>query len=312
MAWVKHQVTAEEAGERLDKWLVKLHPDRSRSALQKLIEVGRVKVNGEQAVIHRWLKLGDQVKIDLPELVTQKLTITPNPKVALSVLAETDDYVVLNKPIGVVMHQSESHLENDTVANGLLARYPMLAHVGDDPLRPGLVHRLDQDVSGAVIVAKNAVMFDHLKQQFMERQTGKEYLALVHGVMSQSSGEIDFPIGRSLTRPTRMAARPRGGPNQGREALTEYTLVTQFQHYALLSVKIHTGRTHQIRVHLNAIGHPVVGDEIYKPASLKTQVKAGRVMLHAHQLIFNDLAGETVTVEAPVPAEFQSFVDTLK
>lgn len=304
-----YTITPEEAGERLDKWLVGRFSDRSRSALQKSILAGQVLLNGKKVSTHIALKAGDTVEVDLAEAPSKKTLISPNPKVPFEVLVETPDYVVVNKPTGVVMHQSDNHRDSDTLANGLLARYPELSGVGEEQIRPGIVHRLDQDVSGVVIVARTQAMYDHLKQQFQNRSMVKEYIALVHGTMSQAGGTIDFPIARSVTNPTKMAAKPKGETFGTREALTEYTVEQQFQPVALLRVRIHTGRTHQIRVHMNAIGHPIVGDNVYKPADFKSSLQPGRVMLHAQKLTFTDLAGAQQTVEAPIPPEFQTYID---
>lgn len=304
-----YTITQEEAGERLDKWLVGRFSDRSRSALQKSILAGQVLLNGKKVSTHIALKAGDSVEVDLGEAPSKKTLISPNPQVPFEVLAETPDYVVINKPTGVVMHQSDNHRASDTLANGLLARYPELSGVGEEQIRPGIVHRLDQDVSGVVIVARTQAMYDHLKEQFQSRSMVKEYVALVHGTMSQPGGTIDFPIARSVTQPTKMAAKPKGETFGTREALTEYTVEQQFQPVALLRVRIHTGRTHQIRVHLNAIGHPIVGDEVYKPSDFKSSLQPGRVMLHAQRLTFTDLSGAPQTVEAPIPAQFQAFIE---
>lgn len=305
----EYVISLEEAGERLDKWLVGKYSDRSRSALQRSILAGQVVVNGKTVSTHLALKPGDVVQVDLAEAQPKQTLISPNPKVPFEVLVETPEYVVINKPAGVVMHQSDNHRASDTLANGLLARYPELSGIGEEQIRPGIAHRLDQDVSGVVIVARTQAMYDHLKAQFQERSMVKEYIALVHGVMSQPGGVIDFPIARSVTQPTKMAARPKGETFGTREALTEYTVIQQFQPVALLRVRIHTGRTHQIRVHLNAIGHPIVGDQVYKPADFTSSLQPGRVMLHAELLTFSDLSGDKQTVKAPIPPEFQTYID---
>lgn len=305
-------ISDAEAGERLDKFLVTHFPGRSRGFLQKLVKDGAVQVNGKTVAPHLFLKQGDVVNGEVPEASAQLIQVVPNPNVSVEVLVETPEYIVLNKPAGLVVHQSESHREPDTLVNGLLARYPELVGLGDDKNRPGMVHRLDQDVSGVMVVARTAPMFSALKKQFQERTAVKEYVAIVHGVMSQPSGQIDFPIARSTTQPTKMAARPKHQTAGARDALTDYAVEEQFQQFSLLRVKIHTGRTHQIRVHLNAISHPIVGDEIYKPDSLRSQIKPGRVLLHAQRLTFQDLAGASQTISAPIPADFQSYVERFR
>lgn len=309
------QVAAQEAGERLDKWMVKRFPEHSRSAIQKSIIAGQVHVNGKTVAVHTFLKEGDMVEYEIAPVSKQTTQVEPNSTVDFSVVEETPEYVVINKPAGVVMYQSSNHTEPDTLANGLLARYPEVKGVGDDPFRPGIVHRLDQHVSGLLVVARTPESYKNLHDQFEKRDVVKEYIAVVHGTVTQPSGKIDFPIARSVTEPTKMAARPHSAAGQHagryaeREALTEYTVDKQFQQYAVLRVRIHTGRTHQIRVHLNAIGHPIVGDEIYKPKSLKTSLHPGRVMLHAAQLSFADVSGIQHTYTTPLPPEMEELIN---
>lgn len=304
-------VEHHEAGQRLDKIVASRFSSYSRATLKKLIQAGRVMVNGGAMDPHSFVKDGDRIQTDLPEPVVHEIRVQANPAIGMLVLAETPDYIVINKPAGIVMHQSETHVESDTVVNGLLARFPEIEQVGEDPIRPGLVHRLDKEVSGVVIVARTSPMFDVLKHQFQERRVVKEYVALVHGIMSAASGRIDFPIARSKTQPTKMAAVPRTAAVEARSAVTEYTVEKQFQQYALLRVHIQTGRTHQIRVHLNAIGHPVVGDDVYRPTSLKTNLQPGRILLHAARFTFLDSSGQPQTVEAPLPRDFQQVLDRL-
>lgn len=305
-------ISDAEVGERLDKFLVVHFAGRSRGFLQRLVKDGVVTVNGKTVTPHLALKAGDTVSGEVPEASTQVIKVEANPNVQFEVLVEMPEYIVINKPAGLVVHQSESHRESDTLVNGLLARFPELVGIGDDANRPGMVHRLDQDVSGVMVVGRTVPMFESLKQQFQERTAVKEYIAVVHGVMSQPSGQIDFPIARSSTQPTKMAARPKHQTDGARDALTDYAVEEQFQQFSLLRVKIHTGRTHQIRVHLNAINHPIVGDEIYKPDSLRSQIKPGRVLLHAHKLTFQDLTGASQTIEAPIPADFQIYIDKFR
>lgn len=238
--------------------------------------------------------------------ISNRVVATPNSAITIPVLAATADYIVINKPAGVVAHQSEIHSAPDTVVNGLLAMYPDLADVGDDPLRPGLVQRLDQDVSGVMVVARTAVMFEHLKQQFKQHRPEKQYTALVHGRFAQLDGDIRFPIARSARHYTKMAARPDA---TGKPAITKYTVLKQYPHYALLEVTIVTGRMHQIRVHLNAIGHPVVGETVYVPKRFHSRLQPGRLFLHAEKLRFALPNGEYVQYQAPLPPELQAILD---
>lgn len=231
-----------------------------------------------------------------------------NPAVQLPILAETVDYVVINKPSGVVVHQAEQHPEPDTVVNGILALYPEIANVGDDPVRPGIMQRLDQDVSGVMVIARTQAMFEHLKAQFQQHLVSKHYLALVHGKMTRTDGEINFSIARSAQDFTKMAARPDA---TGKEAVTRYNVLHQYQQYAYLDVEILTGRTHQIRVHLNAINHPLVGEQIYKPKKLISRLQPGRPFLHAASLSFALPNGHTVGFSAPLPDSLQAILDGL-
>ncbi|MBI4407766.1 MAG: RluA family pseudouridine synthase [Candidatus Kerfeldbacteria bacterium] len=236
------------------------------------------------------------------------MTTLANSAIPLSVIAETPDYIVLNKAAGIVVHQAEQHLEPDTIANGLLARYPELADVGEDPLRPGIIHRLDQHVSGVLLVARTQAMFLHLKEQWQQHLVRKQYIALVHGKMSRTDGEINFSIARSSQQFTKMAARPDAS---GKAAVTRYNVLKQYQRYALLDVEILTGRTHQIRVHMSAIDHPIVGEQVYLPKNFKSRLQPGRLFLHAASLSFGLPDGTIVGYSAPLPDDLQAILDGL-
>jgi len=233
-------------------------------------------------------------------------TLTPNAAVPFLTVAETPEYIVINKPAGVIVHQSDNHPTPDTLANGLIARYPELVGIGEDALRPGMMHRLDQGASGIMVIARTQAMYEHLKRQFQEHTMQKQYAVLVHGKFSQPTGEVRLNIARSAKDYTKMAARPNG---TGKPAVTKYEVITQYQRYTLLSVDIETGRTHQIRVHMSAIDHPVVGEQVYLPRHFKSRLQPGRLFLHAKKLTFTDQNGETVSYTAPLPPELQSILD---
>lgn len=325
----KFKIKKEDEGKRLDIFLKEKYPDLpaqaglSRSFIQKKIKDGRVKVNGETVAVHRFLKEGDIVEVygsegkDGEEGTDGKVnarlfncSIIKNEMAKLDIISETEYYLVINKPRGMVAHHGDNNTGVErgdfTLTDILLKKYPEIKDVGENPLRPGIVHRLDKDVSGVMVIAKNQDMFMRLKKQFMERTVEKEYIAVVYGIVKKPCGVIDFPIGRSKTYGVKMAARPL---NQGgREAATEFTVLKHLAKWTLLSVKIKTGRTHQIRAHMNAYGHPVVGDMIYKPKKLKPTLKFGeRLMLHSWHLGFRDLdlAGEWKKFEAELPEEFR-------
>lgn len=223
----------------------------------------------------------------------------------INIVAEQPNYLIINKPAGLIVHAGTIATTEPTLVDFLLQRYPELREVGEDPLRPGIVHRLDKDVSGIMVVARTPAMFTYLKQQFQEHLLYKQYTAIVHGRFTQTDGTINFSIHRSAQDGTKMAARP---DDSGRAAQTDYTVVQQFQHYALVSLVIHTGRTHQIRVHLNAIGHPIIGDTVYRPKKFKTRVNPDRIFLHAEMLRFTLPSGEIVSYTAPLPQIMQDFL----
>ena len=307
-----YKIKDKDAGRRLDKFLVEKQPKISRSQIQKIIESGQVLVNGKAIKKHHWLDEGDKVVFPrgIGAPATEKIVAVPNASVGFRVVKEEKDYVVIEKPAGVIVHQSHGHPEPDTLANGLLARYPEVASVGDVD-RPGIVHRLDKDVSGLMVVARTPEMFGHLKEQFRNRTVKKKYLALVHGAPQKTDGIIDLPISRSYSDRKKMGAKAAGADAEGKEAITHFEVLQKFERYALLGVEIKTGRTHQIRVHLNAYSCPVLGDKTYRPRNLKTSVNLGRLFLHAHFLGFADLGGNWQEFEAPLPDPLQKFLKTL-
>ncbi len=240
----------------------------------------------------------------------------------LSLLAEETDFLVVDKPAGLLVHPTNQET-GSTLVDFLLSDYPSLKSIGENPERPGIVHRLDREVSGLMVIPKTQVMFVHLKKQFAEHQVKKEYLALVHGRLPKEEGEINFVIARSR-RGGRMAARP---PSQeGREARTRYEVEQRFPQATLARVFPETGRTHQIRAHFHALGHPLVGDRLYRLKKQRrkelqkykseTIQKLGsleipRLMLHATKLSFLDLAGQVRDFTSPLPPEFKKFLDQL-
>jgi 23S rRNA pseudouridine1911/1915/1917 synthase len=302
----------ETKKERLDKYLVDKYPNISRSQMQKLVKDGEILINKEKVLPHHFLRAGDEILI--PENLVEMINVveykkpTANKKVKIDIVKETDDYLVVTKPAGVLVHPTSKN-EADTLVNGLLAYFPKIKSVGDKKkgeinIRPGIVHRLDRDVSGVMVVAKTQEMFDYLKQQFKNREIKKVYVALVYGVMTDNSGIIDLPIGQS-NKSGKMAARPKNSEFESKPAITKYEVIKRYQHYTLIKVEIKTGRTHQIRVHLNAVGYPVVGDETYKPRNQKTRIKLDRIFLHAEQLGFSDLGGAWQEFESPLPENLE-------
>lgn len=302
----------EEEKIRLDKYLCKKYPDISRSKIQKAIKDEKILVNGKKTTVHHFLKPGDEIEIktNLKNDTKEKnIDILPNKNIKLNIISETKDYLIINKPAGVLVHPTDKN-ETDTLVNGLLNYLPSIQNIGDSSFRPGIVHRIDRDVSGILVVAKTQKMFDFLKQQFKNRTIKKEYIVLVYGKMDDQSGIIDFPIGINKNS-GKMAARPKSTEIESKSAITLYEVKKQFQHYALLKILIKTGRTHQIRVHLNAFGHPIVGDQIYKPKNLKTRIKLNRIFLHAQTLEFNDLDKKRQKFSCDMPETLKNFLQNL-
>ncbi|MFA7286438.1 MAG: RluA family pseudouridine synthase [Patescibacteria group bacterium] len=287
--------------QRLDLYLV-ASLGLSRSRVQQLIRSGAVLISGVAPVIHHWLKAGEVITVvDNPEAL-----IPPPPAPELVILDETEDFLVVVKQAGVLVHPAPN-AKAPTLTSALLNYLPAIATVGQ-PDRPGIVHRLDRDVSGLLVVAKTAAMYDWLVNEFRERRVEKQYTALVHGSIDRDEGLITFPIGRSKTNPGRMAARPSGG--EGRSAETAYTVLTRYVNFTLLSVVIHTGRTHQIRTHLNALGHPVVGDALYGKV-LAQGVALPRLFLQATNLGFRDSQEVWHRYTLPLDAELATFLTTI-
>ncbi|HBA36257.1 TPA: RluA family pseudouridine synthase [Candidatus Falkowbacteria bacterium] len=253
-------------------------------------------------------------------MTTKLLSVVPE------IISDNGEYLIINKPAGLAVHGG-GNLKEPTLADWLIAKYPKIKTVGDDPARPGLVHRLDKDVSGLMVIAKNNKSFANLKNQFKSREINKEYLALVHGRLLKDEDTIDFPIKRSAAG-YKMAALPLNssrlltrrhpqGRDQGnidgwfksRPATTEFTVLKKFVNYAFLRVKIITGRTHQIRVHLSAYGHPLVGDDLYGTKKTKAKNKKlalGRIFLVANHLSFLDLKGKQQDFSLSLPAELEA------
>jgi len=310
-----YTVVGDESDLRLDQFL-SLKESLSRSFIQKLIKDGLAKVNGKPGKRSYRIKENDEIEIVIPETETHE----PLPEqIPLNVIYEDDALFVLNKPAGMVVHPAAG-INSGTLVNALLARYPNLAPVGDVQ-RPGIVHRLDKDTSGVLVVAKTAQAHQNLSAQFKEHLVKKEYLAVVCGIPAKDVGNIIAPIGRSSRNRKKMAVTAVSG----REAITNFTVSERYNGFALLSVFPETGRTHQIRVHLTYIGHPVVGDETYgggrrraikeaRSPKLKSAIaKLNRHLLHAQTLRFyHPVTEEFVEFAAPIPPEIQNILKVLK
>ena len=307
-------------GDRLDSWLTKLSPEWSRSQVAKLIKAGTVKVDGAVVTVHYALRLGQ--KVTVPEWRQTARDFVARPRLDLRdkvvVLAETKDYVVVEKPAGMIVHYpickpGQEPERNPALVDWLVEHYPGASKIGDDPSRPGIVHRLDKQVSGVIVMALTEDGFADLKRQFKKRLVEKRYQALVHGAIIKDSDVINFPLVRS-TDGSKMAAKPFGDETS-KIAISEFTVLQRFINYTFLEVLLKTGRTHQIRAHLAAYGHPVVGDSIYGTATTRRQdakLALGRVFLASCVLGFTDLNGEPQRFERDIPKNLKTLLSKVK
>lgn len=308
-------ISEQAQGMRLDFFLVE-HLGISRSQVQKKIAAGLVHLNGEIPK-----KNGQKLRLDDTILVFEKPEPTEKQEFPhVEIISETETYAVVNKPAGLLVHPTEAN-EPITLASWLRKHIPAVEGVGESDVRPGIVHRLDKDASGLLVVAKTQEMFEHLKAQFKARTVKKEYLVLSYGVMQNDQETIDFAIDRG--NGGKMVARPHldtlklknvGKEQEGKDALTEVVVEQRFSRFSFLKVRIHTGRMHQIRVHLFAFGHPVVGDTLYmkKKFIKRTEQPLGRLFLHAHALCVTDLDGQEVCFQSGLPDQLQNYLDMLQ
>jgi 23S rRNA pseudouridine1911/1915/1917 synthase len=294
-----------DAGKRLDHLLQGRLPEFSRSRIQQWIAKGRVLVNGLVVRSSYTVHPGDSIEVDPAE--APPLHASPE-DIPLVVLYEDEDLVAIDKPAGMVVHAGAG-VHEGTLVNALLHRFAALSGVGG-ALRPGIVHRLDRYTSGVLLVAKNDTAHRNLAAQFSGRQVEKVYLALVHGKVAQESGRIERPIARDPVHRTRMTARLE----QGRAAWSEYRVLRRFRGFTLMEVKIGTGRTHQIRVHLASIGHPVAGDKLYGAPERTPGIEPlGRYFLHAHRIRFRRPSnGEEMQVISALPAALEEWMGGLQ
>ena len=301
-------VPPEAAGQRLDIYLVSEHPDLSRAQVQRLIEDGHVHVERKAAKSNLALRPGDTITVDIPPPQPAEAQAEELP---VDILYEDSDVVVVNKAAGMVVHPGAGH-QTGTLVNALLHHVDDLSGIGGE-LRPGIVHRLDRGTSGVMVAAKNDKAHQELSRQFQDREVEKEYLALVWGAVSAGK-RIDAAIGRDPVNRQKMSHRAK----HAREAVTRIVRARTFKGLSLVQVAIHTGRTHQIRVHLSGIGHPIVGDALYGgvhrrvPGDIKALQKLDRPFLHAAKLAFkHPIDGHRMEFKAPLAPELRALLDEL-
>ena len=305
---MKLQAGLDDRGVRLDVFLARRLENLTRSQIQILNQSGAIRVNGGREKAGFRIRGGETIEVDLQVLTAEP--ITPE-QIPLQIYFEDQDLAVIEKPAGLVVHPG-SGTRGGTIANALMFHFKNLSDVGGEG-RPGIVHRLDKKTSGLLMVAKNNVAHAKLSEAFQQRRIQKTYLALVHGRPKRVEGTIELTVSRHPTVRTKMAA----GRPSGRAAHSEYKVLETFPGFSLLEVKIATGRTHQIRVHLSAIGYPVVGDDVYGERSYKEFVRKygelGRYFLHAASLSFeHPMTGKSMEFHSPLPPELQKLLKSIK
>ena len=289
-------------GRRVDQWLASQEGlDLSRSYVQKLLSEQKITVNGKSAKASQRLQLDDRVKVEIPAPEPSRLEPEPIP---LDIVFQDEEILVINKPAGLVVHPAPGNRAG-TLVNALLA------HTGPLPVlngeqRPGIVHRIDKDTSGLLVVARTERAFRFLAGQFRRHDLLRVYLAIVHGQPEVDRGTVDAPLGRDPSNRKRQAVLPA----KGRKAVTHFSVLERFSDCALVELKLETGRTHQIRVHMRFIGHPVLGDPIYGPRKNRFQLR--RQALHAQTLGFRHPDGRWLEFHAPLPEDMQHILDLLR
>ncbi|MFA6183540.1 MAG: RluA family pseudouridine synthase [Parcubacteria group bacterium] len=311
-------IDSTAAGKRLDKCLVRFSANEvdlaglSRGDFIRAIKNGMILANGLTVKPSYKVLAGDRITITIKKA---KEELVPNPDIILDVIYENDNFLVINKPAGTQVHPDFNE-KNKTIVNGLIVQYPQIAKLKDDhvysyQMRPGIVHRLDKETSGALIIAKNKKTFLKFKEMFKEKKIAKKYLAIVYGTPEKKSGVIDKPLARTTNYRKQTIAGKRT-KTKIREALTKYKLIESIgEKFSLLEVSPKTGRTHQIRVHLCSIGNPIVGDNLYRNKGYEKFEGAPRHMLHASEIKF-ELFGERHKFIAPTPKDFKEVLKSLK
>lgn len=296
-------VTAEEAGIRIDRYLSEKCSDISRSYLQKLLKEESVLVNQKAAKSNYKVNTGDQIELSVPEAIEPEITAE---EMNLDIVYEDRDIILINKPKGMVVHPAAGHYSG-TLVNGLMA------HCRDDlsgingVMRPGIVHRIDMDTTGVLIVCKNDMAHNSIAEQLKEHSITRKYYAIVHGILKEDDGTINAPIGRHPVDRKKMSVNDKNG----RDAVTHYHVLERFRQFTYVECQLETGRTHQIRVHMASIGHPLLGDSVYGPA--KSPFRLNGQTLHAGVLgIIHPRSKEYMEFQAPLPEYFEELLKKLR
>jgi 23S rRNA pseudouridine1911/1915/1917 synthase len=305
-------IEIQKSGERIDIFLAR-HTGLPRAQIQKLIKQGSITVDGKIEPADFRVEEKNSIRIDSFNIKREAPAMSPRKEYGgkIGIVCETEGYLVVDKPAGLPVHGA-AHMSGSLLVDFIIKRFPEIIRIGPDPDRPGIVHRIDKDASGLLVIARTEDSFEDLKKQFRGRKIRKKYIALIHDPLAQASGIIDFPIARASSG-FKMAARPRS--QEGKTAVTEYEVLKNYFHFSLVSVSIKTGRTHQIRAHFAAIGHPLVGDDLYGAKKFRDKNKIlslGRIFLHASELGFNDLSGKAVSFHSDLPENLTVFLKTIK
>jgi len=300
---------------RLDKYLKKEIKNISREKIIHCIKDGKIKIEGKDKIKPSYVLRGrEKILLEIsdfldsikkPSLIKSQI-LFPEPEI----LYEDKDLLVINKPAGIVVHPTINNIDNPSIASWFLQKYSFVSNVGKDKLRPGIVHRLDKETSGVLILAKNNLAFDYLKNLFKERKIKKKYIALVRGEIKKQQGTIDFPLIRSKKSPIKRKIVIK--KNKGKSALTKYKVLKRYEGYTLLEIFPETGRTHQIRVHLASIGFPVLGDKIYGKSKKLNKLNLSRHFLHAQTISFVLPSGESIKIQAPLPEDLKNILQQIE
>ncbi|MCY7616575.1 MULTISPECIES: RluA family pseudouridine synthase [Bacillus] len=301
MNQVNIAVSEEQTSERLDKFLSTTEPEWSRTQVQQWVKDGLIEVNGKQVKANYKVQAGDQIKVEIPD--PEVLDVEAEP-MDLDIYYEDADVLVVNKPRGMVVHPAPGHVSG-TLVNGLMAHCTDLSGI-NGVMRPGIVHRIDKDTSGLLMVAKNDMAHESLVNQLVAKTVTRKYTAVVHGIIQHDTGTIDAPIGRDKKDRQSMTVTKESA----KQAVTHFDVIERFQDFTVVECRLETGRTHQIRVHMKYIGYPLAGDPKYGP---RKTVDFNGQLLHAGVLGFDHpRTGEYIEFTAPIPADMQAFIDSLR